>query len=86
MNIIPDYQHTANHEELARLTALGFEFDINANGCFVKFKGEGIGGAGVVLPRSKPLRGNQAKENRRMFLDSALRTAKSSKFYKELSC
>ena len=79
---IPDYQHQANLKEMDRLKGLGFEFEVTSNGYFVKFQGQGIGGAGVLLPRKTALRGQQAGANRRDFLSSALLTAKHSEFYR----
>ena len=45
----------------------------NADGYMLSYKGTPIGGVGVKLPRERPLRGNQAENNRIMFSSDARR-------------
>lgn len=46
-------------------------YTANANGYMLYYKGKPIGGAGVVLPRDRPLRGNQARNNMCNFAEDA---------------
>ncbi len=48
-----------------------FTFAADGNGYMIYCNGKPIGGAGVKLPREKPLRGNQATDNRREFSEQA---------------
>jgi len=50
-----------------------FVYSYGCDGYTIYYKNKPIGGAGVKLPRSKPLRGNQAKENCKLFKESAER-------------
>lgn len=74
---IPDWQHNENVKEAKRLRGLGFELEVTANGYFVKFKGKGLGGASVLLPRSKPLHWRHRAANLRDNLAAAVRHAQS---------
>ncbi len=78
-----NWEHEQNIKELNRLKELGFEFEINGDGYFVKFKGEGIGGASVMLPRSKPIHYKHRQANTKDNLLSAIIIAKRSKHYQE---
>jgi hypothetical protein len=46
-------------------------YQANADGYMLYYKGKPIGGAGVNLPRENPLRGNQGRENLKMFGQNA---------------
>jgi hypothetical protein len=48
---------------LRELEADGYEFKIDADGYFVSFNGKGLGGAGVRLPRAKPLHWRHRRSN-----------------------
>ena len=69
---ISEWQHEQNRKELASLEAQGFTFKINADGYSVHLNGEFVGGAGVKLPREKPLHWRHAIANRRDNLQGAI--------------
>lgn len=48
------------------------DFTADSNGYMLTYKGQNLGGAGV-LRRSRPLRGNQRRDNARMFAEDAKR-------------
>jgi hypothetical protein len=48
-----------------------FSYNYNANGYMIQYKGKNIGGAGVMLPRRKPLRGKQSMSNCKYFQEQA---------------
>lgn len=72
---IPNWQHDQNVDESSRLKSLGFDFEITSDGYFVTYKGTGLGGASVRLPRSKPLHWRHRAANLRDNLASAIRMA-----------
>lgn len=72
---VADFQHDINQRRKAELEAHGFEFAINADGYEVRFKGDFVGGASVLLPRSKPLHWKHRCANLRDNLGSAVSLA-----------
>jgi hypothetical protein len=52
-------------------TQLSYTF--NANGYMLTYRGRNIGGAGVMLPRSKPLHWQHKKSNLELFRNQASR-------------
>ena len=70
-----DYQHKTNIEQVNKLRALGYEINVNADGYSVKFKGEHVAAAGVILPRAKPLHWKHARQNIKDFLANAIQAA-----------
>lgn len=78
---IPDVLHQQDQEEATRLRELGFALEVTADGYFVRFNGQGIGGASVQLPRERPLSAAHRVANIRDNLAAAIRTAKVSQFY-----
>ena len=60
---------------LVALKGDGYEFEITANGYFVKHNGKGLGGAGVKLPREKPLHWRHRDANLRDNLKAAVNFA-----------
>lgn len=81
---ISDWQHQENQKRAASLRATGFELEVTADGYFVRFQGKGLGGAGVLLPRAKPLHYKHRAANLRDNLSSALIVAERSPRYREL--
>jgi hypothetical protein len=59
------------------LKEIGYKWEVTADNYRVWYKEDFIGGAGVQLPRSKPLHWKHAKQNRIENLESAIGTAKS---------
>lgn len=80
--MLADFQHKFNQEERNRLESLGFNFHVTADGYEVRYCGQWIHGASVMLPREKPLHWKHRIANLRDFLDSAVREAQRSKYYK----
>jgi len=73
---ISDSQHQENRRALEKLKTAGFEFECDADHYRVAFKGEFIRGAGVRLPRSKPLHWRHAEGNRRDNLANCVNEAR----------
>jgi hypothetical protein len=61
-----------NRAILKQLESKGYEFSITANGYFVSYKGKGVGGASVKLPRSKPLHYKHREANLKENLQQAV--------------
>jgi len=80
---ISDYEHESNRKKAQQLGALGFELEVNADGYFVRYQGQGLGGA-RVLPRAKPLHWRHRAANLRDNLSAAVRLAERSKAYQTL--
>jgi hypothetical protein len=53
-----------------------FTYSYNTDGYMIQYKGHDIGGASVMLPRSKPLHWQHAKKNRIQFKENAEREIK----------
>lgn len=81
---IPDYEHESNRKKAAALRDMGFELEVTANGYFVKYQGAGLGGAGVLLPREKPLHWRHRAANLRDNLAAAVTQATRSEPYRKL--
>lgn len=72
---ISNYQHEQNRKNQLKLQEQGFEFEVSADGYFVKCKGQGLGGASVRLPREKPLHYKHRDANIRDNLAAAISLA-----------
>jgi hypothetical protein len=59
------------------LKELGYHWEVTSDDYRVFYKDDFIGGAGVKLPRSKPLHWKHAKQNRIDFRECAISVAKS---------
>jgi hypothetical protein len=81
---ISNWQHKENRKRAAALRAMGFELEVTADGYFVRFRGKGLGGASVILPRQKPLHYKHREGNLRDNLSSAIIVAERSPQYREL--
>jgi hypothetical protein len=54
-----------------------FTYTCNADGYMIQYKGHNLGGAGVALPRSKPLHWRHARQNIIEFKEAAEREINS---------
>lgn len=53
----------------------GYTWEVTKDSCQVWHGEDFIGGVGVRIPRAKPLHWRQAKKNKELFLESAIRVA-----------
>lgn len=82
MNIT--WQHQDNIQRMQLLKEQGYTFDITADGYSVSYKGKFLGGASVMLPRSKPLHWRHRAANRESNLEQALLTIDRAKVFDKI--
>jgi|FAXJ01.1.fsa_nt_gi hypothetical protein len=65
-------QHLENVKRMRQLESAGYKFDITADGYSVSLGDRFLGGASVMLPRSKPLHWRHRNANVKNNLSTAL--------------
>lgn len=72
MSNISAWQHQENVKRMTDLKTKGYKFDITADGYSVWFGDKFLGGASVMLPRSKPLHWRHRSANMKDNLNTCL--------------